>query len=68
MEHFVADLVYERRKFFGWLHPGKQRDLAAVRIDLSLVQFARSSSIPLPAIAQTRTAVRGIRSRRLALR
>src|SRR5690242_10328736 len=30
MQHFVGDLVYERRKFFGWFHAGKQSDFPAL--------------------------------------
>ena len=31
MQHFVSDLMHKRRELLGGLHPGKQRDLAAVR-------------------------------------
>src|SRR5580693_8339437 len=31
MQHFVSDLMHKRRELLGWLHPGKQLDLAAVR-------------------------------------
>src|SRR5208282_4305007 len=31
MQHFVGDLMDKRRKLLGGLHPGKQRDLAAIR-------------------------------------
>jgi hypothetical protein len=31
MQHFVSDLMHKRRELLGWLHPGKQLDLAAIR-------------------------------------
>jgi hypothetical protein len=31
MQHFVGDLMHKRRELLGWLHPGKQCDLAAIR-------------------------------------
>jgi hypothetical protein len=31
MQHFVSDLMHKSRKFLGGLHPGKQRDLSAMR-------------------------------------
>src|SRR5580692_2508803 len=31
MQHFVSDLMDKRRELLGWLHPGKQLDLAAIR-------------------------------------
>src|ERR1700731_1539014 len=31
MQHFVSNLMHERGKLLGWLHPGKQRDLPAMR-------------------------------------
>ena len=31
MQHFVGDLMDERGKLLGWLHPRKQRDLPAMR-------------------------------------
>jgi hypothetical protein len=31
VQHLVGDLVRERGKLLGRLHPGKQRDLAAIR-------------------------------------
>src|SRR5580704_14308804 len=31
VEHFVGDLMHERGKLLGWLHPCKQRDLPAIR-------------------------------------
>src|SRR5260370_22884188 len=31
MQHFVSDLMHERRELLGWLHPGKQLNLAAIR-------------------------------------
>ena len=31
MQHLVSDLMHERGKFLGGLHPGKQRDLPAMR-------------------------------------
>ena len=31
MQHFVSDLMHKRGKLLGWLHPGKQLDLAAIR-------------------------------------
>jgi hypothetical protein len=31
MQHLVSDLVDQRGEFLGGLHPGQQRDLAAVR-------------------------------------
>ena len=31
MQHFVSNLMHERGKLLGWLHPGKQLDLAAIR-------------------------------------
>src|ERR1700678_915374 len=31
MQHFVSNLMHKRGKLLGWLHPGKQLDLAAIR-------------------------------------
>jgi hypothetical protein len=31
MQHFVSNLMHERGKLLGWLHPCKQRDLPAMR-------------------------------------
>jgi hypothetical protein len=31
MQYFVGDLMHQRGKLLVWLHPSKQRDLAAVR-------------------------------------
>src|SRR3984957_10346892 len=31
MQHFVSDLMHKRGELLGWLHPCKQRDLAAIR-------------------------------------
>ena len=31
MQHFVGDLMYKRGELLGGLHPGKQRDLSAMR-------------------------------------
>jgi hypothetical protein len=31
MQHFVSNLMHERGKLLGWLHPCKQRDLSAMR-------------------------------------
>ena len=31
MQHLVSDLMHERGELLGWLHPGQQRDLSAVR-------------------------------------
>src|SRR5580700_4307771 len=31
MQHFVGDLMDKRGELLGWLHPGKQLDLAAIR-------------------------------------
>ena len=31
VQHFVSDLMHKRGKLLGWLHPGKQRDLPAIR-------------------------------------
>ena len=31
MQHLVGDLMHERGKFLGGLHPRKQRDLSAMR-------------------------------------
>src|SRR5467141_3923300 len=31
MQHFVSDLMHKRRELLGWLHSGKQLDLAAIR-------------------------------------
>src|SRR5580700_11816100 len=31
MQHFVSNLMHERGKLLGWLHPCKQRDLPSMR-------------------------------------
>src|SRR5882762_1931213 len=31
MQHFVSNLMHERGKLLGWLHPCKQSDLPAMR-------------------------------------
>jgi hypothetical protein len=31
MQHFVSNLMHERGRLLGWLHPCKQRDLPAIR-------------------------------------
>src|SRR6202021_2548789 len=31
MQHFVGDLMHQRGELLGWLHPGKERDLPAMR-------------------------------------
>jgi hypothetical protein len=31
MQHFVSNLMHERGKLLGWLHPCKERDLPAMR-------------------------------------
>ena len=41
VQHLVGDLVRERGKLLGGLHPGKQRDLPAMRETLWREQFSR---------------------------
>jgi len=52
-------------KFLGWLHPGKQLDLAAITRDLFARQFSRRKLIStLCDSTRLEQGVRGIRSRR----
>jgi len=45
VQHFVGDLVNKRGKFFGRLHPGKQGDLAAIRVTLGRANPLREAKL-----------------------
>ena len=45
VQHFVGDLVNESGKFFGRLHPGKQGDLAAIRVTLGRANPLREAKL-----------------------
>src|SRR5579864_7232107 len=45
MQHFVSDLMHESGELLGWLHPGKQLDLAAIRETFCGSNFFRETNL-----------------------
>jgi len=56
MQHFVGNLMHERGKLLGWLHPCKQRDLPAMRETFcwsNSLREAKLNALPFHELEQT---------------
>src|SRR5450755_4498037 len=56
MQHFVSNLMHERGELLGWLHPGKQRDLSAMRKTLrgsNSLREVKLDALPFHELEQT---------------